>query len=406
MYTNWNNDLDQKLKAVFENSTIPDILKIIGDIPWRAICRRARKLGLYRSKEITGYSRAATRGPRKDSCSEAEATLLKEIFEDNSKNFIIEKFKKTGFNRSPQSIFRFARQLGLKRSPELIKQDMIEGGKSAPCPPNKIPWTAEEDNLLRIFYPTSLRNEIEDKLSRRTFKAIRERAVSLGLFRDKKFIDMDRAFHLKKNLNVDSTWQLEKVKNKSRQTNLKKRGVEYPSQSPEVRDKIKQIVRTRYGVDNVFQDKEIQDKAKQSMYKNGTQKCSKQQYYIAQLVKGKINYPIGNCNADILLEDKIICEYDGGGHYLQVTLGSITLEQFNNLERRRELFLKSKGFSTIRIISKTDLLPADDTIIKIISEGLNYLKTGHSWVTYDIDKKEVKNSMFKTYYDYGPLRQI
>ncbi|MBE3084737.1 MAG: SANT/Myb domain-containing protein, partial [Bacteroidetes bacterium] len=172
----------------------------MGDIPWKALCRRATRLGLRRSKEIAGYSRAATRGPRKDSCSEAEATLLKEIFENNSKKFIIEEFKKAGFDRSAQSIFRFARQLGLKRNPELIKQDMIEGGKTAPCPPNKIPWTAEEDEILKSFYPTSFQNEIESKLPGRTFKAIRERALKLGLSREKEFIDEDREIKSKKTL--------------------------------------------------------------------------------------------------------------------------------------------------------------------------------------------------------------
>jgi len=268
MYTIWTDELDLKLKDVYENGTISDILKIMEGIPWKAVCRKALRLGLHRSREIAGYSRAATRGSRKDSCSEAEATLLKKIFENNSKKFIIEEFKKAGFDRSTRSIFRFAQQLGLKRNPELIKQDMVEGGKKAPCPSNKIPWTNEENLLLKNFYATSLQNEIENKLPGRTFKAIRERVTRLGLFRDKKYIDIDRAFHLKKNLGIESTWQLEKVKKASKETNLAKRGVEYPMQSPEVQEANKRTVQKHYGVDNVFQAKEIKEKSKKTNLNN------------------------------------------------------------------------------------------------------------------------------------------
>jgi hypothetical protein len=266
MYTNWNDELDQKLKTVYENSTIPDILKIMEGIPWKAICRRAIRLGLRRSKEITGYSRAATRGPRKDSCSEAEIALLREIFENNTKKVIVEKFKQAGFDRSPQSIFRFARQLKLKRNPELIKQDMIEGGKNAPCPPNKIPWTPEEDNLLKTFYPTSLQNEIENKLPGRTFKAIRERALKFGLARGKILIDQDRDIKSKKTLmekyGVDCTLKIPAVEAKARQTTLNHLGIEYPTQCQSVRNKVKATVQKRYGVDNVFQAEEVKIKLK------------------------------------------------------------------------------------------------------------------------------------------------
>jgi very-short-patch-repair endonuclease/glutathione peroxidase-family protein len=49
-----------------------------------------------------------------------------------------------------------------------------------------------------------------------------------------------------------------------KQTNLKKYGVEYVSQSPEVREKIKQISLEKYGVENPLQSPEVREKIKQT----------------------------------------------------------------------------------------------------------------------------------------------
>ena len=227
--------------------------------PWPSIITQACKLGIKRNI-------------RSDSFTLKEEQLLKDIFEHNTKKHIIEKFKEAGFKRSTASIFLNARRLGLKRDPELIKQDMIEGGKKAPTPSNIILWTEDEDNKLRIVYPNGDQEEIMKMFPGRTWKAIREHTVRLGLSRSKEKIDEDRAKHFKKNLGVTSTWQLEKVKEKSRQTNLERRGVEYPTQSPEVRDKVKKIVQERYGVDNVFQSENIkEDIKKKNLEKYGVE---------------------------------------------------------------------------------------------------------------------------------------
>jgi very-short-patch-repair endonuclease len=477
---------------------------------------------------------------RKDSFSESEKILLKSIFSDNTKEFIISEFNKFGFHHSWQSLRLNAKKLNLVRNPEIIKKEMIEGGKTSKKFIEDV-WTDQEDSILKKYYPNNLQSEIEKKLPGRTFRSIRGRALSLGLSRNKEVIDQDRAIHLKENYGVDSNWQLEYVKKKSRQTNIEKRGVEYPTQCPEVKQKIKQTVQEKYGVDNVFQSNEIkekiietnlknlgvenpqqspiikektkntnlnrygienpfqlvdrvqagmvkkygvtsplqnadikaqqqttnierygvpspaqneliqkkieetnlikygtkspfgndgikqkiidtnmgkygvpnplkleiiQNKAKEALYKYGTQKCSKQQFYIAQLLKGKINFPVGNCNVDILLDNKIICEYDGGGHNLGVKIGCTTVEESVNNERKRDIFLKSKGFKIIRIISNEDLIPTDPILQKMILEGKNYLNKGHSWITYDIDKKLVNSSQFNLNYDFGKLRKI
>lgn len=56
----------------------------------------------------------------------------------------------------------------------------------------------------------------------------------------------------------------EKCKEKSRQTNLQKRGVCYPTQSPDVRQKCIETCLKKWGVKNVYQSKEIQDRYKKT----------------------------------------------------------------------------------------------------------------------------------------------
>lgn len=65
---------------------------------------------------------------------------------------------------------------------------------------------------------------------------------------------------------VKSVFQSDKIKEKSKQTNLKKYGTEHP-----------------------MQNKIIKNKAMETMYKNGTQKTSKQQRYIYELIINNIS---------------------------------------------------------------------------------------------------------------------
>jgi hypothetical protein len=38
--------------------------------------------------------------------------------------------------------------------------------------------------------------------------------------------------------------------------------------------------------------------------------------------------------------------------------------------------------------------------------ALEYLKSGHSWIKFDIDNSKIINSQFECDYDYGVLRKI
>ena len=122
----WTPEEDQSLQKIYPYNSKKVILETIHK-PWTAIHRRAIKLELHRDINLINEDRKIRYKLRKDSCSEEEKQILLQFFEHNTKKFIVEKFSK--FNRSWQSIRRFADQLDLKRDINIIKQEMIEGGK-------------------------------------------------------------------------------------------------------------------------------------------------------------------------------------------------------------------------------------------------------------------------------------
>jgi len=270
MSKRWTTEEDNLLKEIYAHNRKSDILPKF-DKDWTAIKRRAKKLGLYRDRELIDLDRATRTKKRKDSISDEEITLLKEIYENNTKEYILNAFKK--YNRSSQSIFRFARQLGLKRNPEIVLREMREGGRNAPCEDK---WTNEEETRFKKIYSIESRENIEKAFPDRTWSAIRSEAVKLGLRRNPDKLNEERTTNHKKVMmerySVEYTTQLDSFKEKSRQTNIEKRGVPFPSQSPKVQEKIRIKVQKKYGTDNVFQSEEIKRKIKETnLDKYGTE---------------------------------------------------------------------------------------------------------------------------------------
>ena len=198
----------------------------------------------------------------------------------------------------------------------------------------------------------------------------------------------------------------EHMKEKRRKGTREKFGVDYFMLTPEFFEKKEATLMEQYGVDNLFKLSEFQEKAKQSMYQNETAPCSNQQRYLYNLIGIDINYPVGGCFVDILLEDNIICEYDGGGHNLGVIHGELTQKEFDDKERKREKFLKGQGYKIIRIISKDDYLPLDEIIIQVINQAKEYLNSKHTWFEINIDKLNIRCAEFEKDYDFGKLRYI
>jgi hypothetical protein len=227
---------------------------------------------------------------------------------------------------------------------------------------------------------------------------------------------------------VKSTFELNEIKQKSRQSCLEKYGTEWYVQTDEYKERYKNTCLNKYNCENVFQNDsikrkivksvqlkygeqftsymqvpEIKDKSiikiNKSFYQNGTAPCSSQQKYLYTIIGGELNYPVENLLLDIAFPDeKIYLEYDGGGHNLSVKVGSITQEQFDNNEMKKYHFLKDKGWKMIRIISLKSKLPSDQEIMKLFNYAKDYLKDGHSWIKFDIDGNKVICSKFEKEY--------
>lgn len=102
----------------------------------------------------------------------------------------------------------------------------------------------------------------------------------------------------------------------------------------------------------------------------GYVKSSRGQRYLADMFSGVLNKPIGNFFADIVIEDKIVIEYDGGGHNLSVLRGSITQLEFDKAEINRENILIEKGYKILRFISHSEYFPEESVTKKIVSDAI------------------------------------
>lgn len=193
--------------------------------------------------------------------------------------------------------------------------------------------------------------------------------------------------------------------------NLLRHGVENQFQRKEVKTKTKKTNIKKYGCPHPMQNLKIKTKAINTMSRNGNVQASRQQLYIHKIIGGKLNYnnsiTTGYYSVDIAFpHDNIAIEYDGSGHDLQIIFGNLSEEEFKNKEIIRSEILRRNGWREVTIISNNDFLPTDDVIIDMIDGAIEYLNSGHSWITYDIDNNIVKCSEYIKQYNYGSLRKI
>lgn len=116
---------------------------------------------------------------------------------------------------------------------------------------------------------------------------------------------------------------------------------------------------------------------------------SKQQKYLNNLLNGEINKYILGYYADIFLEKhNIIIEYDGSGHWFPVKHYLMTKEEFDLLEIDRENKLINNGYKIIRIISRKDRLPKDETILIFVDKMIDILQNKNvNLIRLDIDNQ-------------------
>jgi len=138
-----------------------------------------------------------------------------------------------------------------------------------------------------------------------------------------------------------------------------------------------------------MKNEEIKNKVLQLCLENGKFPSSKNQKYLNELLNGELNKFISNCICDIVLEDKkLVIEYDGGGHWLGITLGDINLNEFNLKEINREKRIINKGYKIIRIISRKDLLIEENELKKLIGDLIEDIKN-FNIIKLDIDNKNI-----------------
>ena len=192
-------------------------------------------------------------------------------------------------------------------------------------------------------------------------------------------------------------FQIPEFREKAKITCLKKYGFEFATQSEEFKERVKKTNIEKYGVENPGALFSIRSK-------NGLISISKQQIYLSKLFNGKLNVPILNkFMADIVLDNNILIEYDGGGHYLGVKLGKDTMENAIEKEHEREQRIIKAGYKVIRIISLKDKLPSDEILLELLEKAKNI---SSSVVKIDIDNSKLTFNDYEETLNLGKLRSI
>ena len=207
-----------------------------------------------------------------------------------------------------------------------------------------------------------------------------------------------------------STMLVPELKQKVWNSCIEHYGTPFPFQVQEIVDRRTETNIKKYGGPSPTNDPEVRRKQTLTLQKNGTVSTSKQQLYLWNLLGGKLNGVVSHFNCDIVFYDKkYVIEYDGKGHNLNVKIGIITQEEFDQRQRKRFYVVKQAGFSQIRIISRQDRLPSDEVIQDIVKQSEQYFATTeHTWINWDIDSGCFYNYLNPdgVEYDFGPLRKI
>lgn len=188
-----------------------------------------------------------------------------------------------------------------------------------------------------------------------------------------------------KKYGVPCTLNTKENRKKVKNTFLKKYGTTVPPKNKEIKRKTRETMIKKYGVPyGIFND-EIRSK----MNKKGNEiPTSKNQNILCEIYKGKNNYKIGYYFADIFLEkDNLVVEYDGGGHNLSVIHGRMTQQEFNERERKREVFIIKKGFRILRIVDSKNTFDKKENLLKIKEKALKEFKKGKNLFIYNIENK-------------------
>lgn len=167
-----------------------------------------------------------------------------------------------------------------------------------------------------------------------------------------------------KNFGVTNPMLSDIVKRKVEKTNMEKYGCKNPNQNKEIRQKAELTNIKRYGVKNPNQNPTIKARAMKTMCEKSEVPTSSQQIKLYEIIKDRypnaeLNHPFSTCSLDVFVcinKIKLDIEYDGSyWHYDE------------QKDIRRDKFLQSNGFKTLRIRSG-HMIPTEKELFDAINE--------------------------------------
>lgn len=137
-----------------------------------------------------------------------------------------------------------------------------------------------------------------------------------------------------------------------------------------------------------------------TMYENGKCACSRQQKHLFDLIGGELNKLYENFWLDIYFEEqKIYVEWDGSGHDICVKYGKISEYDFKIKEIKRYKILKANGLKEIRILCRSDIMPADEVLLSIKDFGFCVLEF-YNHIIFDIDNNLISFNNYVIQYNF------
>lgn len=187
----------------------------------------------------------------------------------------------------------------------------------------------------------------------------------------------------------------DKIQKSIQKNSMEKYGTPYPFLSEQSIKKAYKTKLERYGTVFPLQNKEIWEKCNKTMANRSGYKAittSKNQNKLHKLYGGELNFPIAGKFVDMLLDNSICFEYDGGGHRLRVLKGKMSDDDFDEYQRVRDALLISLGYKIFRLIAIKDKLFSDIEMLNIKESAIKILlNTTDNIYVYDIENKSEKS---------------
>ena len=183
---------------------------------------------------------------------------------------------------------------------------------------------------------------------------------------------------------VEYLLQSDKIRNKAIKTFNEKYGGNTPMCSPEVRIKGQATCLERYGFISPLSADEVLSKASITRFLNNTCTVSIEQAKLATWFDGIPNYPVGRYNVDMLLDDNIVLEYDGGAHRIDIKHGRLTDVEFDAKESQRSQYIIDHGYRIIRFVNIHDTILEHEQCKRAFAQCKS-LSQNNCMVSYDFD---------------------